>query len=287
MEINYNGVQIDLDKVAAAVSGKSAQAKPDKTIQRNFTEIDALDLKGLTAKVTIRPGATDRALVEVTGPEDAVEAVKMTTRSQDRYTTLTINQDRTASKTISFGNSVVLGGNEGIRICGNMVTSSVIIQDNGRGSMSIVSGASPQITINITLPAGANISVDDCCGAVEIGAFRGNLYTYISGSTKVHAQAVRGIKATISGSGEVAINQLNGGEAKLQISGSGSIKIQDGRASELDANVSGSGNIWANVIAQDADLCVSGVGEIVVKCVQGRLSKHKGRLGNITVHDHF
>jgi len=280
MEIGYKGVKIDLDKVVAEAGGKSAQAEPDKTVRRDFTGIDALELKYLTAKVAIHPGTTGQTLIEVTGPEDSVDAVKMTARSQDGSITLIVSQDKTAGEAFLSSNSIILGSN-------TVVSNGVVIQSNGGGSISIVSGAKPQVTIDITLPASADISVDDCCGEVEIGAFKGNLYTYISGSTKVHAEAVRGLKATISGSGKVIVDRLSGGEAKLQVSGSGEIKIQDGRASELDANVSGSGGVWANVTAQDADLIVSGVGDVIVKRVTRRLSKHKGRLGNITVHDRF
>lgn len=87
----------------------------------------------------------------------------------------------------------------------------------------------------------------------------------------------------VSGSGNVEIRDLNGGDFAVAVSGSGDIRAA-GKVDELDISVSGSGDIDARDLeAVDAYVTVSGSGDVEVNA-SGELSARVSGSGDIAYY---
>ncbi len=70
--------------------------------------------------------------------------------------------------------------------------------------------------------------------------------------------------ARVSGSGDLKVTGLNGGETELSISGSGNVEA-DGKLQKLDVGISGSGSAkMERLIVNEADVSISGSGSAVL-----------------------
>jgi len=70
--------------------------------------------------------------------------------------------------------------------------------------------------------------------------------------------------ARVSGSGDLKVTGLNGGETKLAVSGSGSVEA-DGRLQSLSLAISGSGDAnMAGLVTNEANVAISGSGSAVI-----------------------
>ncbi len=71
-------------------------------------------------------------------------------------------------------------------------------------------------------------------------------------------------QARVSGSGDLKVTGLNGGETELSISGSGSVEA-DGKLKALDLDISGSGSAKMDgLVVDEASVAISGSGSAVV-----------------------
>ncbi len=70
--------------------------------------------------------------------------------------------------------------------------------------------------------------------------------------------------ARVSGSGDLKVTGLDGGDTSLSISGSGSVEA-DGKLAQLQLSISGSGSAaMAGLVVDDANIAISGSGSAVV-----------------------
>lgn len=285
MNINYNGVEIDLDAAVAAQGGKTP-IRNNKTVNKSFDGVRALDLEGLHASITVRPDTGDRTTVSITGSEDMVEAVRMTTERRGNHTALKICAEDTGNATnIFFGSGINIGRQV---ISGNTICQSIgfgrgntIIQTDGNTTI-ISGGNSGKLTIDITLPNQAEVSIDGCQGNIDISSILSYLYAHIGGSGTVRAEETHKLNVSISGSGDLEVKKASG-DVKLKISGRGGAKIHEGEVDDLDVSISGHGNVNAAVTAKDADLSVSGMGSILVNAVTGHVRRRITGMGSINV----
>lgn len=72
------------------------------------------------------------------------------------------------------------------------------------------------------------------------------------------------LDANISGSGDIKVNSGMINEEKLRISGSGDIDVSHALSAKASTIISGSGNIWLNV-SQTLDVTISGSGSVYYK----------------------
>jgi hypothetical protein len=72
------------------------------------------------------------------------------------------------------------------------------------------------------------------------------------------------LDANISGSGDIKVNSGMINEEKLKISGSGDIDVSHAISAKASTIISGSGNIWLNV-SQNLDVTISGSGSVYYK----------------------
>lgn len=281
MEINYNGVVIDLDEVLAQ-SGRQSLIQPTKTIEKDFVDIRELYLQNLSGNIHIQPGVTDRALVSITGPANIVDDIEISTDTSDRsdYIVLNICGKRTTS------NNVMRFVNDGSINIGGIVDgcSNVII--NNHSNTTIISNSAPKVDATITLPRGTNISIEDCPAVIDAGQFHSDaLYARIGGRGEIQIQGADKLDIAISGNGKIDVAKVKG-DAKLKLSGNGSIQIHDGEIDDLDTSISGCGSVTVAASVQNADLSVSGMGNILVNNVAGRLRKRCSGMGSINVINH-
>ena len=88
---------------------------------------------------------------------------------------------------------------------------------------------------------------------------------------------------SLSGSGDIEIRDLDGGDFSVSVSGSGNIRA-DGKVDELEISVSGSGDIDARDLeAVDAYVTVSGSGDVDVFAT-GELSARVSGSGDIAYY---
>lgn len=89
------------------------------------------------------------------------------------------------------------------------------------------------------------------------------------------------LETTISGSGDISLQEVQCGTLKANISGSGSIGAEGGQVSLADMTISGSGNTdFRNVVALDASTNISGSGDIYTQ-VNNQLDATISGSGNI------
>lgn len=92
----------------------------------------------------------------------------------------------------------------------------------------------------------------------------------VSGSSDVTAADVFGTEKTeltVSGSGSIAVAEINAKKLELAIAGSGSITVR-GTCSEMEADLAGSGVLEAmDLAANTASVSVSGSGNATVKAI--------------------
>ena len=138
------------------------------------------------------------------------------------------------------------------------------------------------IQVVVEVPVGTMVKVGKLIGSANIGNTNGDLEVKLSGTTKVQADTIRNLQAKISGSGDVAVQQVYG-NISVRISGSGNITINGGHSPSFTASISGSGAVSFNGVAEKADMSVSGSGDIYLRECLTIPSKSKSGSGRISV----
>lgn len=83
----------------------------------------------------------------------------------------------------------------------------------------------------------------------------------VSGSGDMTAQRAEGdVRASVSGSGNLSIAEVKGGNTKFSVAGSGNLNLR-GTVDKLDASIAGSGDIEAGELsANSAEVSIAGSG---------------------------
>lgn len=90
-----------------------------------------------------------------------------------------------------------------------------------------------------------------------------SLKAQIKGSASIDAALLENVELTISGSGSLVADELNG-RLYGRVSGSGSIDILSGVIDNVDVAISGSGNLTIGALVKTAMLSHSGSGDMVI-----------------------
>lgn len=178
--------------------------------------------------------------------------------------------------------SISVSGNGcSINMSGGRITvNGVDMTDKMQGGASV--SQEPPARLLVRVPVGMALSLEDMRGETTIGDVCGNLTVYSAGMSHLHAGKVRGLEVTIAGSSRVEVAHVDG-PCQVTISGSGRVRCRGGRTSKLYASISGSGHVRFDGTATEADLSITGSGEIDVFRVVERLRKRKTGSGAITV----
>jgi hypothetical protein len=120
---------------------------------------------------------------------------------------------------------------------------------------------------NLTLPA---------IGALE-------LLTTGSGDTKVQSLA-GDVEVQTSGSGNLAVGQVQAGSVKLQATGSSDIKFGGGSINSLMIMASGSRDIEIDAAVTDATISSSGSSSVRIPKVSGKLVQNSSGSGRLSIN---
>ena len=174
------------------------------------------------------------------------------------------------------GDMVINTGGRGRRV----IVDGKVVSGTGTGEPVSDPG---DVELTVYVPAGSAVQVaDDFDGAYEVEGIGGTLDVKLEGSSNVNAGAMDATRISISGHSEVGITSVQR-VLRVDISGSGSVTVRQGNVSELKASISGSGQVAYGGVASDADLDVSGSGRIRVDTVTGTLRRDVSGSGRIDV----
>jgi len=217
-------------------------------------------------------------------------------------------------KVVIFGDVGDIGSADiKMRSCGDLVLSDV----NGHTDLGIAGSgdftAQNLQSLEVGLAGSGDVKVADIEGSVdiasagsgdnEIGNIGGDLSYASAGSGDLNAGNILGNAGiTTAGSGDVELGRIEGnltytsggsgdfdadyvGGEKLssKSGGSGSVDIDGGNVTELYVKVGGSGGVHYDGKSTNAELYVSGSGEITVQEPSGSLRKKKRGSGSIRV----
>jgi hypothetical protein len=227
---------------------------PAKTpnIQETFSDVRKISLK-VGNRITVNPSSTPETTITIDAPEE----IKSDLKIEMTNGVLSVKQSSTkiggmnivsngGSISISGGScsNVVIGGNSGIVVNGQRITSS---------------GAVGEVVINITTPLGVDLDVDTSGGVdISLGDLKNKVKLDTHGGCVLRAKCLVAFKADTSGGLTATIDSFAGGNCTLDTSGSCHLTISSGTVEEL--NIDASGGTFLDVMAEveEANLDVSG-----------------------------
>lgn len=130
------------------------------------------------------------------------------------------------------------------------------------------SGDSPRISLEVRMPEGLHLDVDDGSGSIEIENIRGDI-TLEDGSGSLTMKDVGGVVEIDDGSGSISVTGV-GGDIFIN-DGSGSIKVK-GVAGSVTID-DGSGSIDVSDVEEDLIIVDDGSGGLDFSNIGGRVRK--------------
>lgn len=230
----------------------------------------SLDLRQLTASVTVEPHGGSDIEVTLTGPEDEVKAIRTDVRGSTLIVEGSSSSGHGGGQTIISSGSVVIGG---------VFTGSLV----GRGNSIVIgnAGSDDAVKVAIRVPVGTPIAVSGR-NKTRIGDVRGPLDAHISASGELRAGVMTDVDLEASSSGSIRVSRADG-RADLRASSSGDITLDDGEITVLKASASSSGNVDVGGIAQRASLSASSSGDVRVSRVIEEPRKNSSSAGRVRV----
>jgi hypothetical protein len=191
--------------------------------------------------------------------------VEEETRSVSNFSGISLSVPANVQLTQGNAYSVVIEADKDILDRIETEVQNGVLRIKTRNNFSFGWGSS-KINIKITMPSVNELSV--------------------SGSGKIIAAnqiSTSNLSVSISGSGNVSIDDLNVKSLSASISGSGSLKLSGkGSANDAKATVSGSGSIALNGIRfADANVNISGSGRVKIFAIENLKARVSGS-GNIS-----
>lgn len=139
--------------------------------------------------------------------------------------------------------------------------------------------ANARIDMEVTVPDGLVLLIDDGSGPIEIRQMVGDV-TIDDGSGAVEVQDLTGPLVIEDGSGSIYLADIHG---PVRVDdGSGSLDIRRSREVEIR---DGSGSIVIRDIEGDVDILDDGSGSLRIERVTGHVAIHDDGSGSITVRD--
>ena len=225
------------------------------TREESFVARPTLALRIISADVSVVNNEGDKMLVEITGPEVLVNAIKLESDDEALHVSEYSPRGDNGSIIIS-NNSVVTSSFNGISLNGTHL---------GHGGSVIMVGGIP-LSIKVSVPYHTAVTVTTRSGDIAIEGVDGPLIAQITGSANVTASGASG-------------------KVSAQVTGSGEVQIDSGEVEHLNAEVTGSGDVRFGGTAQYATLHVVGSGDIRVERVINPPTRQVIGSGDIRVHN--
>jgi hypothetical protein len=220
------------NKVMAKPGGK--EKKKEGVITQGpltYKQVNGVRIQGYRAQVTVKVHEGSQTLVTLRGPKQLIDKVAL----QNDNGLLIIETPNQSSP--------------GVNITINSNSVNTVVIDNEEN-----------INIAVTVPRYTAIHLEDVSTA-QVGDIEAPFTVSAGGSSEIHAGKVKDTDIAISGSGEVAIDQVSG-KLGIDISGSAQVAIPKGEVPIVEVTVSGSGDLSFGGTAQDGVFAISGSGSI-------------------------
>jgi len=135
--------------------------------------------------------------------------------------------------------------------------------------------------IRVSVPRGADVSVDDLVGNATIGDTRGTLH-FGAAATTAEIGRVGEAHIDLAGAGKVSIAQVDG-PLHLDVGGSGKIAV--GPTQGVTADIAGSGDATFGPIAGGLKLDIAGSGDVTAPRVNGPVRVEIAGSGSVKIAD--
>lgn len=142
------------------------------------------------------------------------------------------------------------------------------------GATIRIRGKGPfQPRVTVKTPPGVAVRVSDC-GDGKVGDLQADFSLKATGTADYEVGKVRSADATLSGSGDLVIDAVDGGKLSVVLSGSGNVKVGSVHGGDLKVLIRGSADVEiGGGDAKLADLEIAGSGDVhcAARCAQARL----------------
>jgi hypothetical protein len=122
------------------------------------------------------------------------------------------------------------------------------------------------LQINVAVPRGMPLDIDETAGNVTIGNTMGPLKFSVQGYTQSSVGDVASADIDMAGAGRLTLGNV-AGNVKIDAAGSGNIRI--GNVGRLNADIAGSGSIAVGNIRGGVDVDIAGSGDFSAASVTG------------------
>lgn len=281
--------------LAALLAGApgAAQAEDDpETVERTESfEANRLVVQGLAASaLTIEGEARSDVQLTIRGAADDVERIRAELRGSTLHLASepdVVTSDGVTTTIIGPGQNVVIarGGGRATSSIGS-VTQSVtghgrsVVTTNG---VTIVTGPSEPLEIELLVPSGAGVTVDAYTGEARIAYLEAPVELGLAGG-RADLEHIAGGRLAIQGGGQIDARDVRG-DLVLEIAGSGTVQVARAELERLDVEIAGAGQVDVSGRAERARLGIAGSGMIEVDEVKERpevsiLGAGRVRVGN-------
>ncbi|HTK79286.1 MAG TPA: DUF2807 domain-containing protein [Rhizomicrobium sp.] len=138
-----------------------------------------------------------------------------------------------------------------------------------------------QLVVQVSVPRGASISIDDMVGKANIGDTMGPL-KFEASATQSKIGKVSSAKISLAGTGRIDVAAVSG-PLDLDIAGSGKVNV--GPTQSVKADIAGAGDTALGPIAQGLDVDIAGSGDISASRVNGPVKVDIAGSGSVNIAD--
>ena len=257
--------------LAAFCLGLGAISAAGAAEDRRFTAdyaARAVQIEAFSGTLIVRVGTAKTARLELTGPAEQRKSLRIAVRDKILHIRHE-HAERRIRNNVHVERNVVITGPGGY--------SSTVI-----GGQHLRAQSGPgALRLELTLPAGLPIGVDDFAGDLDIGDTLGPvILTLTDGSVRIgriHAATLK-----IIGAGEIAAERVDGPLA-IEIDGSGAVSVGDGAMPSLSIASNGTADISVGGRAGSAEIDANGVAEIRIEHVENSPTASVNGVGNVAI----
>jgi hypothetical protein len=138
-----------------------------------------------------------------------------------------------------------------------------------------------QLVVQVSVPRGASINVDDMVGKANIGDTMGPL-KFEASATQSKIGKVSSAKISLAGTGRIDVAAVSG-PVDLDIAGSGKVTV--GPAQSVKADIAGAGDTALGPIAGGLNVDIAGSGDVSASRVNGPVKVDIAGSGSVNIAD--
>ena len=137
-----------------------------------------------------------------------------------------------------------------------------------------------QLQINVSVPRGAALDIEETAGNATIGNTMGPLKFAVQGYSESTVGNVASADLDMAGSGKLTVGNVSG-EVTIDDAGSGNIRVGD--SGMLKADIAGSGSVTTGNIRGGVDVDIAGSGDFSAASINGPAKASIAGSGSVTL----